>query len=267
MKHTKPFDTDVFHQVRKSKWVGKPLIFFEQLGSTNAYLKEQAANSAEISPGTLVFTDFQSSGRGRRGRQWLAPPKTALLTSVLLHPVFTPTWLPMIAGLAATDALNQVNSQLKWPNDIMIAGADNKWRKAGGILVEVQTAPNGKLIAVVGMGLNINIRPEALPEAVTPATSLLAELGYTVSRERLLARLVENLEKWVDLATLGQSPQPAWNERLITLNQPVSVGGNVAIQGIAESTDDWGRLLVRDAQGVLHTCAAGDVTLRGSQAA
>ena len=262
MEHRIQFDQQIFREECNAQWIGNPFIFFEDIGSTNQYLKQQLAHLGTLSSGTLALTDYQSAGRGRLGRQWIAPPRTALLVSVALRPSFSPVWLSMIVGLAAVEALAQPTAQLKWPNDVMIVGQDGIWRKIAGILVELQTDGNGQVTAILGMGLNVNIEATDLPASATPATSVLVERGVAVSRERLLARWVERLEWWVDSAELGNSPQPAWNKNLITLNQPVTVRGGLTINGIAEGTDEWGRLLVRDSDGNLHACAAGDVTLR-----
>lgn len=265
MEHRKPFDKRIFHDECDAQWIGNTFIFFDDIGSTNQYLKQQITHLSTLPSGTLALTDYQSAGRGRLGRQWIAPPRTALLVSVVLRPRFSPAWIPMIAGLAALEAVAQSRVQLKWPNDVMIVGQDGVWRKIAGILAELQTDANGVLTAVLGMGLNVNIEAADLPEAATPATSLLAELGVMTGREQLLARWVERLEWWFHSAELGNSPQPIWNKNLITLNQPVTVSGTPTVNGIAETTDEWGRLLVRDADGQLHACAAGDVTLRGLQ--
>ena len=262
------FDLKHFRSALKTDVLGRVLHYFETIGSTNTHLKEMLSqNSAEIPHGTIALTDFQSTGRGRLGRQWSAPPRTALLVSLLIRPQFSPAWLPMIAGLAAVGTLESTTASLKWPNDVMLADQDGQWRKVAGILVELQTDPDGSITAIVGMGLNVNLAADQLPPAATPATSLRVALGEPVSRELLLARWLKRLEDWLISAENGHSPQPAWNKCLITLNQPVTVRGALTIDGIAESTDEWGRLLVRDAAGRLHACAAGDVTLRGSQAA
>ena len=119
--------------------------------------------------------------------------------------------------------------------------------------------------AIVGIGINVNILAEQLPEAITPATSLLAASGQPVSRLELLATFLNRVEELYDEVGNGRSPQPAWQNKLITLGQPVQVTHTQTSQsfsGTAEATDAAGHLLVRDAADQLHTVAAGDVTLR-----
>jgi biotin-(acetyl-CoA carboxylase) ligase len=100
---------------------------------------------------------------------------------------------------------------------------------------------------------------------VTLPTSLLAATGQPVPRLPLLAAFLARVEAWYDGVGNGRSPHAAWQERLITLGQPVQVSypqTGRTLLGIAEGTDAAGHLLVRDAAGQRHTITAADVTLR-----
>jgi BirA family transcriptional regulator, biotin operon repressor / biotin---[acetyl-CoA-carboxylase] ligase len=259
----------------QTKWLGRVCHYKPEVASTNDWLKAAVGQGSAVSPpsGTLYLTDYQSAGRGRLRRQWQAPPGTCLLLSLLLRPNWPAqqaNWLTMLTALAAAEALEAAAGlpvHLKWPNDLMLYH-HRAWRKVGGILLEGNLDESGRLdSAVVGLGLNVNIPPGQLPEASTPATSLLAVTGQEIDRLRLLADLLRRLEGHYETAVAGKSPQPAWNERLLTLGRAVRVtqpSGDVAtvIEGTAEATDEWGSLQVRDASGKLHTISAGDVTLR-----
>jgi BirA family transcriptional regulator, biotin operon repressor / biotin---[acetyl-CoA-carboxylase] ligase len=259
----------------QTKWLGRNCYYEPVVGSTNELLQRAVVGGTAVSSpdGTLYLTDYQSAGRGRLQRQWQAPPGTCLLLSLLLRPNWPAeqaNWLTMLTALAAAEALEAAAGlpiHLKWPNDLMLYH-HRAWRKVGGILLEGNLDESGRLgSAVVGLGLNVNIPPGQLPEASTPATSLLAATGQEIDRLRLLADLLLRLEGYYETAVAGQSPQPAWNERVLTLGQAVRVtqrSGDVTtvIEGTAEATDQWGSLLVRDASGKLHTISAGDVTLR-----
>jgi BirA family biotin operon repressor/biotin-[acetyl-CoA-carboxylase] ligase len=252
-------------------WLGRPYFYVETIDSTNDRLKAWAADPA-YPAGTVLLTDYQSAGRGRLDRRWEAPPGTSLLFSVLLRPGWPAergAWLMMLAGLAVAETVEDVAglpARLKWPNDVVIA-YEGEWRKTCGLLLDATLAPDERLAtAVVGIGLNVNIPAAALPEASTPATSLLVAGGRPVARRPLLLALLNRLERYYEAADAGQSPWAAWNERLITIGRPVVVsaaGPADALSGVAEGADEWGRLLVRDAAGRLHAVAAGDVTLRG----
>ncbi len=255
-----------------TQWIGHPYRYFASVPSTNDLLKEQIRDAASTLPaGTVFLTDYQSQGRGRLNRRWLAPAGSSLLLSVLFWPDW-PTeqahWLTMLTSLAAAEAMETVTGTtvgVKWPNDLMIWPKDG-WRKVGGLLLEGGMGEDGRLQhAIMGIGLNVNIPPAQLPDAAVPATSLLAAGGQSISRLLLLAAFLQRLETRYELADGGQSPQPDWNQRLITLGERVqatNLGGERPIMGIAEGTDGWGRLLVRGDDGRLHTIAAGDVTLR-----
>lgn len=251
-----------------TRWLGKHFIYRPSLPSTNDLLKELADQGSRA--GTMVLTDFQSKGKGRLNRRWEAPPGSSLLVSLLFRPNWPPQqahWLAMMAGLAAAAAVRRetnLNPALKWPNDLVLE-VDGVWHKFGGLLLEANFENDRLDYAVLGSGINVNIPPDALPEAVTPATSLLAATGQSSDRLSLLNRYLVELERLYEAAESGQSPQPAWVEMLITLGQPVRVSGpnlETAFEGIAEAVDEWGRLLVREENGRLHTLAAGDVSLR-----
>lgn len=250
----------------RTRWLGRPCYSLQETASTNAVLAERAAAGAPA--GTLVLAEYQSAGRGRQGRRWLAPPGSSLLFSTLFRPPWPAAraaWLTMIAGLASVQAVREVaglHAALKWPNDVMVL-VEEQWRKAGGILLE--TALDGETIrhAIVGIGLNVNVARRQLPEAPTPATSLLLAGGQAVARLPLLSTLLLRLEEAYEPAAAGQSPQPAWDELLVTRGRPVTVHGEgIVLAGMATGTDEWGRLLVRDATGAIHAVSAGDVTLR-----
>ena len=253
-----------------TRWLGHTYHYFPAIGSTNSYLKEQTT----LPHGTVAITDFQVAGRGRFGRIWQAPTKSALLFSVLLHPNWEAervAWLGMIAGLAVCEAVAAVvglEPQIKWPNDVMLRQGET-WRKVCGMLVEAEWGvndclANGRLAsAIIGIGLNVNVAATDLPPT---GTSLQLAGGQPVARRLLLCHLLQRLEYRYEAADRGESPQRDWAEKLVTLGQRVVITAVHAthppIEGIAEATDPWGQLIVRDTNGHIHIVAAGDVTLR-----
>jgi BirA family biotin operon repressor/biotin-[acetyl-CoA-carboxylase] ligase len=173
----------------------------------------------------------------------------------------------MMAALAAAEAIEAetgLAASLKWPNDVLLGSSPN-WRKVGGILLEGELAQDRLQSAIVGIGLNVNLTPDQLPPAAFPPTSLLIESGRPISRLALLATLLSCLETHYEAARQGHSPQPAWNNRLITVGQRVRAAQQPAgppLEGFVEGTNEWGHLLLRDDSGQLHLIAAGDVSLR-----
>jgi BirA family biotin operon repressor/biotin-[acetyl-CoA-carboxylase] ligase len=238
------------------------LAYHPRLGSTNDLAKERARQGA--SEGLLVIADEQSSGRGRRGRNWWAPAGSALLTSLLFRPPLPPTQtqqLTMLCALAAADAVAETTSLgvgLKWPNDLVIGG-----RKLAGLLTESAFQGDQLDFAVVGLGLNFNTDLADAPQFLAPATSLRIELGQPLDRlELLLAYLNGVARRYARLKT-GTSPHKEWASRLSTLGQSVTAHlGDQTLSGLAQGVDADGALLLRAADGTVHRLLAADVSLR-----
>lgn len=256
--------------VLNTNWLGHSLNVYERVNSTNTVLSRMAGGGAVN--GTMVIAEYQAHGRGRQDRRWHAPAGSSLLFSLLFHPHWPAQqayWLTMLAGLAAVTAVEAqsgLRAALKWPNDVMVWDERQdkpQWCKAGGILLETQLDQDRLLQAVLGIGLNINIPRGSLPSRSSPTTSLFAAGGRPFARIPLLATLLQELESRYEKAAGGDSPQPAWNERLITRDRPVRVTtAQEVIEGQALGSDEWGRLLVRAPDGKIHRFSAADVTLR-----
>ncbi len=262
----------------KTHWLGQRCIFLEEVGSTNDWLKQtlQAEVGSRLPQGTAVITDFQSQGRGRLNRRWDAPAGTSLLLSLLFYPKWPSeqsSWLTMAASLAVAEAIaaqTGVTARIKWPNDVVIAVRAEwhkvGWHKVSGILLDGEWDEHGRCQHIIlGMGVNVNIPSDQLPQGVTPPTSLLAATGQNVSRLNLLADILLRLERLYEAADHGRSPQPDWHNLLITIGQPIQVTNTSSgkrIEGTAVATNQWGHLLVRDKAGRVHTILAGNVTLR-----
>lgn len=245
--------------------IGHSIRHIHRTGSTNDDLKVQA--SAGAAEGLVLSTDEQLAGRGRRGRRWEAPPGTSLLVSVLLRPWWLPPedsfYLTMLVAVACAEALEEelgICIELKWPNDLQIAG-----RKLGGILIENEISEGALRWAVAGMGLNVNWDPTSLPELTATATSLARATGRPVARAALLQRLLHRLDTRYLRLRAGARTEllTAWRRRLATLGNPVRVEQRgVIIEGLAEDVTATGALIVRDETGVRHQFSSGEVTVR-----
>lgn len=256
-----------------TRWLGHVCQVFSELDSTNDLLKEMVHHGTANDPpaGLLLLTEYQRRGRGRLDRHWEAPPGSSLLLSMLFRPqwpVEQANWLTMLVSSAAAEVIaaeTGLKVGLKWPNDVMVRQSGH-WHKVSGILQEGGFGKDGRLQwAIVGIGINVNIPGEQMPTGVTPATSLLAATGRSVSRLSLLAAFLQRVEDLYEGVGNGRSPHSRWQEKLITLGQPVQVTQpqtQHSFTGTAESADAAGHLLVRDETGQLHTVAAADVTLR-----
>jgi BirA family biotin operon repressor/biotin-[acetyl-CoA-carboxylase] ligase len=240
------------------------VIRYAEATSTNDLARDHARRGA--GEGTAVLAAFQSRGRGRRGRTWEAPAGKAMLASIILRPpafVLHSAWLTLAAGVAAARAVRDTTERpanLKWPNDLVLAG-----KKAGGMLTETFRLPDGPA-CVLGFGVNLTQQAEDFSSEIeTTATSLLLATGREVGAEELLARLAEHLQEFYTSLSRGDSEtvRQAWCELDQTVGREVTVeGATETWQGSAVEIDEHGALWVRTPDGENRRVTVGDVTLR-----
>lgn len=251
-------------------FVGRSLAYLPQVTSTNDAARHLAVGGA--CDGTVIIANYQTEGRGRLGRQWVAPPGSSLLLSLVLRPLLAPHQaqrLTMACGLAVLDAVESTTSlrlSLKWPNDVV---AEEK--KVAGLLTELEllAGPPCRVdYAIVGIGINVNLAPGDLPaDLLVPAVGLSSLVGVPVPRLPLLVALLAAVEERYLAVRAGRSPRDEWAQRLSTLGRRVAVSdGARAIEGVAEDVDQDGALLLRLSDGGLERVLAGDVTLARSVA-
>lgn len=240
--------------------------FLESTGSTNDDVRKLAMEGAP--EGSMVFADAQDQGRGRRGRKWMSRPGEAVLGSVLLRPPLSPqeaTLLPLVAAVAICNALRETgvkDAGIKWPNDVLISG-----RKVCGVLCEMSVDMDGIEFAVLGFGLNVHTPLSAFPpELQEIACSLASETGGEWSRVDVTGRILQQLERLLELVYNGECDQvlAEWREGSVTLGQRVTVtqGDGSSRVGVAEEVDASGALRVREDDGTLRTYHSGEVSLR-----
>jgi BirA family biotin operon repressor/biotin-[acetyl-CoA-carboxylase] ligase len=151
-----------------------------------------------------------------------------------------------------------VKCQLKWPNDVLING-----KKVCGILLESKASVDSVDYALVGIGVNVNMKMADHPELAAIATSLALETGGEVSRTELLRNLFIEMEKLYVRLRAGESILTEWRDQLVTLGKKIHVrSGDEVFEGTAESVADDGSLLLRCVDGRLLKFNAGDVSLR-----
>lgn len=233
----------------------------EATGSTNADLAAAARDGA--AEATVLVAEHQEAGRGRLGRGWQAPPRSALTLSVLVRPAVPAarwSWLPLLTGVAVVEVVRSVarlDANLKWPNDVLVAE-----RKLAGVLLERVDTATGPA-AVLGMGVNVSSTQDELP--VPAATSLALEGAASTDRQPLLLALLRTLEALYGAWTLGTPADPgglhaSYVRRCATVGRDVRVelaDGSV-VTGRAETVDGDGRLVLVTEDGT-QVLAAGDV--------
>jgi BirA family biotin operon repressor/biotin-[acetyl-CoA-carboxylase] ligase len=220
--------------------LGSPRLHLRSTDSTNERARELAAGGAPH--GTLITATRQAAGRGRQGRTWVAPEGRALACSLLLRD--PPRLLPLAAGVAVAAVVGP-EAHVKWPNDVLLDG-----RKVAGILVEGRPQERW---AVVGIGLNVAVRPEDFPPELRQRGGTLG-LGPDAI-EPTLDGLLEALERWVTASP--EEVLDAFRARDALRGRSVRWAGG---EGRGAGVDGEGRLVVETAQGQV-TLDAGEVHL------
>ena len=247
-----------WERFRPAAVIGRHVYGYRSLGSTMDVAWELAEAGADH--GTAVVSVAQTHGRGRFDRTWVSGPGESLLASIVLRPDASILPLLSVIGcLAVRDAVRELCGlvcAIKWPNDVHVGG-----RKLCGVLAEGRTDTTGAGVAVLGIGLNVNLDLGQHPELAGTATSLLVETGRATD-----LRLTGNtLFGSLDACFGGAEPAALiarWRDALDTLGARVTVRGRDAtVSGLAEDVDAAGRLLLRTDDGALHALREGDVTL------
>jgi BirA family biotin operon repressor/biotin-[acetyl-CoA-carboxylase] ligase len=242
--------------------LGKKIHYFIKLDSTNSHARRLAEQGAQA--GEVVIAESQTQGRGRLGRPWVSPPHVNLYLSIILRPKLPPVNAPQItlmAAVALAEALSAfipVLPAIKWPNDVLAGG-----KKLAGILTE--SVCHGERIdfVILGIGVNINYPAESMPDAIRKrATSLISLTGASVSRESVVRRLIQDLDRcYGELEETGfQSLAPRWEARFELRGKKVRVEmTDRIIIGTARGIDRDGALILEDGRGELQRVVAGDV--------
>ena len=255
-------ETTIADQIH-TKWAGKTVHFAREIDSTNLWIKRLAKEGAP--EGTLALAEFQSAGRGRLGRSWEVPEGTSVMMSILLRPKFEPQYAPtltLVMGMAVAKAVKSLgfDVSIKWPNDVVVSH-----KKICGILTEMGVR-DGKIdYAVIGVGINVNIK-EFPEEMVDKATSLYLESGKEFDRSQIPGLVMEAFEKYYEkfAATCDLSGlKDEYESILANYNQPVRVLAKEPYEGVARGITDGGELLVEKTDGTIVAVSAGEVSVRG----
>ena len=165
--------------------------YSDETGSTNA---DVLAHYAEHGREVIAFSEKQSRGRGRRGREWHSPHASNIYCSIGLLktlPTGRQGLLSIVAGLALCRALRQCTAapvRLKWPNDLLLDG-----RKLGGVLIESRAHADGRHFFAIGFGVNVYMQPRELDAIAQPATSLAQALAAPPDRGALLCAAIDHV--------------------------------------------------------------------------
>ncbi len=244
--------------MRRLECCGHTLLFFDELASTNSYIKE---NVNDLADGTAVIADMQTAGRGRRGNSWAAD-RGMLALSVLYKSLCDPVFMTVISAVAVSRAFESMcglEFGIKWTNDIICRD-----RKTCGILCEsvikrseMQNSP----YVICGMGLNLNQTASFFEQnGLTHAASVYSLCGKTTDKLTAAREVLKNCDELIkaDRAEVIEE----YRKRCVTLGREVSFtlnGKNV--RAFAKSVNMNGALICENESGEL-VVNAGEVHIR-----
>ena len=230
--------------------------YHRTISSTNEFITNQIN---QLKKGDLCLAEYQTAGRGRRGRQWLSPFAGQLIFSFYwtIDPKKALDGLSLVIGLAIAEALNV---KVKWPNDILVNG-----RKLVGILTEMSGSMEEISYIVMGIGVNVKTKQEELPEELKLIATSLTMEGIDIERTEAFKIILESLEhQYYEVLDSGfEETLNEWRQLSVTLGEEIEVRapGNT-YEGVATDIDEDGNLLVRIPDGTVKRIVAGDVSIR-----
>ena len=246
----------------KTNIIGKKIVHFETIDSTNDYAKKIALEELD---GTVIISEEQTKGRGRVGRQWVSKSREGIWMSIILKPNIIPQkapFLTLIAGASIAKALNNlgVETSIKWPNDIIV---NNK--KVSGILTELSAEIDKINYIVLGMGINVKTI-EFSQEISDIATSLYKE-GHKVSRVDIVRNILEEFERLY----LQYINHDLKNEVLdICRKHSAIIGKDIYVimngeKDLVKCLDinKDGNLVIKNNENVIKEIMSGEVSIRG----
>jgi BirA family transcriptional regulator, biotin operon repressor / biotin---[acetyl-CoA-carboxylase] ligase len=236
-----------------------PVVWATEVGSTNDLVAMRAREGAP--EGLVIGADFQTAGRGRRGRTWASEPGASLLFSLLLRPERVGAalgLLPIAVAVGVADGLARVGveSRLVWPNDVTVAGG-----KLGGILCE--TASRGGSVAwtVAGVGINVAASPQVDAPRWVP-TSVAEAAGGTRRRQDVLVAVLTGIAAAYAAWSRGDDASivAAFAARDALAGRAVRVAvGDREVSGTADGITPDGKLRVREPGGAVTELGSGEV--------
>jgi BirA family biotin operon repressor/biotin-[acetyl-CoA-carboxylase] ligase len=244
--------------------IGREIFLYETIDSTNTVAAMLAEKGEK--EGTIVVADSQVRGRGRFGRSWVSPPGVNVYMSIVLRPEMEPkdaTMITIMAAVACTIALRRVTGlhiTIKWPNDLMVSE-----KKLGGILTETRSDSKRIEYAVTGIGINVNMDLDVLPDVVRKiATSIKMETGRLFLRAEIIKAVLNEINDWYNILKEKRHSEitSQWKQLTSVLGRNVEIIiGSELLKGMAESITDEGMLVLRLPSGASRVIQYGGLTL------
>lgn len=244
--------------------IGKEILFYDTVDSTNTVGGALAEKGK--AEGTVIIANGQEKGRGRLGRSWLSPHGLNIYMSLVLRPEIEPkdtTLITIMASVGCTVALRKVtglNVTIKWPNDLIVSD-----KKIGGILTEVRIENKKVKYAVTGVGINVNMDSDTLPNEIKDiASSIKIESGILYSRAEILTEILNQIDYWYGVLKEMRRRELLyeWQFLTSTLGKQVKIiTSKETLTGFAESLDNEGMLVLRLPTGTSIAISSGDLTV------
>ena len=276
------YDVDSLREALRGQTVGRRIIHFDRIGSSMDETRRLA--EAGEPEGLVCIVEEQTKGRGRFNRAWVSPRGQNVSFSLLLTPTLEQLpFMNMAAALSVSGALRAragLRTTLKWPNDVRVGGL-----KISGVLIEnfpkndgggpgirdecgCADSPRhgavrseGRVNAVIGIGVNVNFDPSEHAGIADLATSVFKETGRRGDRTSILREVLERMDGLYAEVKAGARLTERWAAEMETLGRHVTVRWKEQVlSGVAESVDDGGSLILRQEDGTLVTVSAGEVT-------
>lgn len=249
-----------------TKFIGRELIYFDSLDSTNIYAKKIA--SEDFKDGTVVIAEEQTSGRGRLGRQWVSPKGRGIWMTILLKPDIMPSEaskLTLVSAYAVCRALERYGlaARIKWPNDIVVNG-----KKLCGILTEMSADIDEIKYVTVGIGINANLDVSDFgDEIASTATSIKIETGKPVSRKTVVGCVLNEFEYVYEAFIRNGSIEDfleGYKTRSAVLGKDIRViYKKEELLGKAVDISAEGHLVIKLEDGSTKEIISGEVSVRG----
>jgi BirA family biotin operon repressor/biotin-[acetyl-CoA-carboxylase] ligase len=254
-------NADLIRSKLKTAKIGKEIIIYQSTASTND-IAAQYANGGDRNNGLVVLAEQQTAGRGRRENKWLSQTGKSILCSILIRDTgVVSNIIPLASAVAAAETISKFDCadvKIKWPNDIFLAG-----KKVAGILID-GIVRAGQKFYVIGVGINCHqTREDFSGELRDIATSIDIQTGSVCSRNKIVAELLKNIERYLTVA----SDNPAgviekWQSRNMLLGKRIIIENNgEKFTGICMGIEPTEGLVVRLEGGDIRTFNAAFTTV------
>jgi BirA family transcriptional regulator, biotin operon repressor / biotin---[acetyl-CoA-carboxylase] ligase len=252
---------NILHEL-KTNFIGKDIIHFDTIDSTNNYAKIIANDKED---GTIIISEEQISGRGRLGKQWHSKKYDGIWMSIILKPNISPMDAPfitLIAGASIVKALNNlgIKSSIKWPNDIIING-----KKICGILTELSAEIERVNYIVLGIG--INVKTLDFPDDIVNVATSIKKEGYNISRVDIIRNIISEFEKiytdYIDNNDKTKTLEICKKHSAVIGHDIYTIRNNEKEKVKCIDINEDGNLVVEDEKGSVKEIISGEVSIRG----